>query len=173
MIISFYWVSCIRRGGMAEGSTFLKFGRKKRPLHLHGRELAFNLSKNRESQPERVEALSSFQSRPAACTVGAGRFLRRKISFSRAKIVSLQFLRPEIRRILAKTGEGGSGGGACFPVHTACQKSFLTSCERQAFGLAFFYIVYLELMFLWQNIFGAKFALSGRDAAVVTLGEVC
>jgi len=119
---------------MAEGSTFLKFGRKKRPLHLHGRELAFNLSKNRESQPERVEALSSFQSRPAACTVGAGRFLRQrrraqcweneKWNFPGAKIVSLQFLRPKIRRILAKTGEGGSGGGACFPVHHACQNLF-------------------------------------------------
>ena len=45
---------------------------------------------------ERVATLSNFQSRPAACTVGTGRFLRRKISFSRAKIVSLQFLRPEI-----------------------------------------------------------------------------
>ena len=37
-----------------------------------------------------------FQSCPAACTVGTGGFLRRKIPFSRAKIVSLQFLRPEI-----------------------------------------------------------------------------
>ena len=37
---------------------------------------------------------------------------RRKIPFSRAKIVSLQFPRPEIHRILAETGEGGSGGGA-------------------------------------------------------------
>ena len=45
---------------------------------------------------ERVATLSNFQSRPAACTVGTGRFLRRKIPFSRAKIVSLQFLRPEI-----------------------------------------------------------------------------
>ena len=63
-----------------------------------------SLSKN-PRELERVETLSSFQSCPAACTVGAGRFLRRKISFSRAKIVSLQFLRPKIRRILAKTGE--------------------------------------------------------------------
>ena len=31
---------------------------------------------------------------------------RRKIPFSRAKIVSLQFPRPEIRRILAETGRG-------------------------------------------------------------------
>ena len=54
----------------------------------------------------------TLQSSPAACTAGAGRFLRRKIPFSRAKIVSLQFPRPEIRRILAETGEGGSGGGA-------------------------------------------------------------
>ena len=77
---------------------------------------SLSLSKN-PRELERVEALSSFQSCPAACTVGTGRFLRQKISFSRAKIVSLQFLRSEIRRILAKTGEGGSGGGACFPVH--------------------------------------------------------
>ena len=43
--------------------------------------------------------MKSFRARgccPAACTAGAGRFLRRKIPFSRAKIVSLQFLRPEI-----------------------------------------------------------------------------
>ena len=46
------------------------------------------------------------QSSPAACTAGTGRFLRRKIPFSRAKIVSLQFPRPKIRRILAETGRG-------------------------------------------------------------------
>ena len=53
------------------------------------------LSKN-SGELERAAALSNFQSRPAACTVGAGRFLLWKIPFSRAKIVSLQFLRPEI-----------------------------------------------------------------------------
>ena len=36
---------------------------------------------------------------------------RRKIPFSRAKIVSLQFPRPEIRRISAETGCGGGSGG--------------------------------------------------------------
>ena len=56
---------------------------------------AHRLSKN-PGELERVATLSNFQSRPAACTVGTGRFLRRKIPFSRAKIVSLQFLRPEI-----------------------------------------------------------------------------
>ena len=45
----------------------------------------------------------ALKSSPAACTAGTGRFLRRKISFSRAKIVSLQFPRPKIRRILAET----------------------------------------------------------------------
>ena len=75
----------------------------------------FACQKTREL--ERAEALSNLQSCPAACTVGAGRFLRRKIPFSRAKIVSLQFLRPEIRRISAKTGEGGSGGGVSSPPH--------------------------------------------------------
>ena len=59
----------------------------------------------------------ALQSSPAACTAGTGRFLRRKIPFSRAKIVSLQFPRPKIRRILAETGRGGRGGGACSPVH--------------------------------------------------------
>ena len=64
--------------------------RKKPPLKGEVR-----LSKN-PGELERAAALSNFQSCPAACTVGTGRFLRRKISFSRAKIVSLQFLRPEI-----------------------------------------------------------------------------
>ena len=44
---------------------------------------------------ERAAALSNFQSCPAACTVGTGRFLRRKIPFSREKIVSLQSSRPK------------------------------------------------------------------------------
>ena len=47
--------------------------------------------------------------------VGTGRFLRRKIPFSREKSVSLQAPRPKNLRFLAETGEGGSGGGACFP----------------------------------------------------------
>ena len=46
------------------------------------------------------------QSSPAACTAGTGRFLRRKIPFFKAKIASLQFPRPKIRRILAETGGG-------------------------------------------------------------------
>ena len=64
------------------------------------------LSKN-PGELERAAALSNFQSCPAACTVGTGRFLRRKISFSRAKIVSLQAPRPKNLRFLAETGEGG------------------------------------------------------------------
>ena len=74
----------------------------------------------------------ALQSSPAACTAGAGRFLRRKIPFSRAKIVSLQFPRPEIRRILAETGEGGSGGRACSPVHQRVKKTFLTRLVGQS-----------------------------------------
>ena len=58
--------------------------------------------------------------------VGTGRFLRRKIPFSREKSVSLQAPRPKNLRFLAETGEGGSGGGACFPVHQLV-KTFLTS----------------------------------------------
>ena len=53
------------------------------------------LSKNPWSAREGQSPLE-FQSCPAACTVGTGGFLRRKIPFSSAKIVSLQFLRPEI-----------------------------------------------------------------------------
>ena len=33
------------------------------------------------------------------------------------EIASLQFPRPEMRSISAETGRGGSGGGACSPVH--------------------------------------------------------
>ena len=86
--------------------------------------------------------------------VGTGRFLRRKIPFSREKSVSLQAPRPKNLRFLAETGEGGrkaenplgfqvsplaklptaqfedlSRGtwrGACFPVHQLV-KTFLTS----------------------------------------------
>ena len=77
------------------------------PLHkniLSGNRKAFSPEIGEESlrlskklrELERATARSNFQSCPAACTVGTGRFLRRKIPFSRAKIVSLQFLRPEI-----------------------------------------------------------------------------
>ena len=61
-----------------------------------------------ETQRRAREGRSPFalQSSPAACTAGTGQFLRRKIPFSRAKIVSLQFPRPKIRRILAETGGG-------------------------------------------------------------------
>ena len=38
---------------------------------------------------------------------------RRKIPFSRAKIASLQFPRPEIHRISAETGEGRTKAAAC------------------------------------------------------------
>ena len=55
----------------------------------------FRLSKNPRRAREGRSPLE-FKSCPAACTAGTGRFLRRKIPFSRAKIVSLQFLRPEI-----------------------------------------------------------------------------
>ena len=85
---------------------------------------------------ERVATLSNFQSRPAACTVGTGRYLRRKISFSREKIVSLQAPRPKNLRFLAETGEGGSGGGACFPVHQLV-KTFFDKLSDSLKGIAF------------------------------------
>ena len=62
------------------------------------------LSKN-PGELEKAKALSNFQSSPAACTVGAGLFYRREIPFPGAKIDSFPFSRPEIRRILAKTGK--------------------------------------------------------------------
>ena len=67
---------------------------KKRPSPFSG-EARPRLSKNPWRAREGQSPLE-FQSCPAACTVGTGGFLRRKIPFSRAKIVSLQFLRPEI-----------------------------------------------------------------------------
>ena len=45
---------------------------------------------------ERVKTLSNFQSYPAACTPGAGRFYRREIPFPGEKIATLQVLRPGI-----------------------------------------------------------------------------
>ena len=60
---------------------------------------------------------------------GGAIFCAGKFPFSRAKIASLQFPRPEIRRISAETGRGVSGGGACSPVHQLVKKTFLTSCE--------------------------------------------
>ena len=45
---------------------------------------------------ERVKTLSNFQSYPAACTAGAGRFYRREILFPGEKIATLQILRPGI-----------------------------------------------------------------------------
>ena len=57
-------------------------------------ENAVRLSKNPGRAREGRSPLE-YQSTLAACTAGSGGFLRRKNLFSRAKIVSLQFLRPE------------------------------------------------------------------------------
>ena len=57
----------------------------------------FSLSKTQRRAREGRSPLE-FKSSPAACTSGAGRFLRRKIPFSRAKIVTLQILRPGISK---------------------------------------------------------------------------
>ena len=84
------------------------------------------LSKN-PGELERAAALSNFQSSPAACTVGAGLFYRREIPFSGEKIASLQVLRPEPEGFKQNLRGGGSGGGACSPVHQLVKKTFLTS----------------------------------------------
>ena len=62
---------------------------------------------------ERAAVLSNVQLTPATCAVGAGRFFRRKIPFSKAKMAALQASRPEIRRNFVKTGRSGSGEGVC------------------------------------------------------------
>ena len=84
------------------------------------------LSKN-PGELERAAALSNFQSSPAACTVGAGLFYRREIPFPGEKIASLQVLRPEPEGFKQNLRGGGSGGGACSPVHQLVKKTFLTS----------------------------------------------
>ena len=89
-----------------------------------------------------------------------GLFLRRKISFSRAKIDTLQFPRPKIRRILAETGGGsreaenprgfsgfafgktataqiedlrrGTWRGSLLPRPPACQKDFFDKLLRRS-----------------------------------------
>ena len=50
---------------------------------------------------------------PCGVYAGVRRFLRREILSSRVKIVSLQFPRPEIRRISAESGRGGRRRGIC------------------------------------------------------------
>lgn len=55
------------------------------------------------------ESPFAFSSSPTACR--AGRFLRREVPFPRAKVGSMQFSRPEIRRILEETGKGGQRRG--------------------------------------------------------------
>ena len=74
------------------------------------------LSKN----PKRVREGHSplaYQSWSAACTATTVLILP-------CKIASLQFLRPELLAIQAKTGRGGSGGGACSPVHQVVKTFF-------------------------------------------------
>ena len=53
--------------------------------------------------------------------VGTGRFLRRKIPFSREKSVSLQAPRSKNLRFLAETGEGWQWRGSLLPRPPACQ----------------------------------------------------
>ena len=56
---------------------------------------------------ERVKTLSNFQSYPAACTPGAGRFLRREIPFPESKNRYLTSFAPgDFEEILAKLARG-------------------------------------------------------------------
>ena len=78
------------------------------------------LSKN-PGELERAEALSNFQSSPAACTVGAGLFYRREIPFPGEKIATLQILRPESER-LKQNLEGVVVAGELAPPSTSLSK---------------------------------------------------
>ena len=80
----------------------------------------FRLSKNL-GELERAEALSNFQSSPAACTVGAGLFYRREIPFPGEKIATLQILRPESER-LKQNLEGVVVAGELAPLSTSLSK---------------------------------------------------
>ena len=56
---------------------------------------------------ERVKTLSNFQSSPAACTVGAGLFSRREISFPESEKSYLTSFAPgDFEEILAKLAWG-------------------------------------------------------------------
>ena len=100
------------------------FGESSRPLSRLSATAPLSgeprLSKN-PGELERAAALSNFQSGPAACTAGTGRFLRRKIPFSREKSVSLQAPRSKNLRFLAETGEGWQWRGSLLPRPPACQ----------------------------------------------------
>ena len=64
---------------------------------------------------------------PGGVYGGDGAIFAEENPIFQSKIASLQFPRPEIRRILAETGRGGSGGGVYSPVHQFVKKTFLTS----------------------------------------------
>ena len=64
--------------------------------------------------------------------------MRWKIQFSRAKTVSLQFLRPESEDS-TKNWRGWPWRGSLLPRPPACQKSFLTSGLERAKALSIFY----------------------------------
>ncbi len=64
---------------------------------------------------------------PGGVYGGDGAIFAEENPIFQSKIASLQFPRPEIHRILAETGRGGSGGGVYSPVHQLVKKTFLTS----------------------------------------------
>ena len=70
----------------------------------------FRLSKKPQGERERVEALSRFNRPRRRVRRGRGDFCAGKSHFQEQKIASLQFPRPEIRRILAETGGGAHDG---------------------------------------------------------------
>ena len=74
---------------------------------------------------------------PGGVYGGDGAIFAEENPIFQSKIASLQFPRPEIRRILAETGRGGSGGGVYSPATRGCEKtksfftaSFLCPCAE-------------------------------------------
>ena len=75
------------------------------------------LESSREPEPSRTTIVRG------GVNGGDGSFFRRKSLFSRAEIGSLHFCGRNPQNS-SKTGEGGSGGGACFPVHPLVKRLF-------------------------------------------------
>ena len=112
-----YTTACQKAGKFPATGVVLRFAESSIPVAQ--RRLAGSAAETsalcdcRLSKPlkraRKRESPFAFSSSPMACR--AGRFLRREVPFPRAKVGSMQFSRPEIRRILEETGEGGQRRG--------------------------------------------------------------
>ena len=89
-----------------------KFYAKKPPAYRRWRRLPKN-----PGELVRAAALSNFNRIRRRVRRIRGNFFGGELAPPGEEIASLQFPRPEMRNISAETGGGGSGGGACSPVH--------------------------------------------------------